>query len=63
MKLNNVQYLRYLHLQELGVNFFKLAECFDLSVEDTIVFLTEWYQYNKILEIKKINVVLTSVSE
>jgi len=52
MELTNVQYLRLLHLIELGVDLQKTSEALHLSEMDTVEFLTEWYTYTKIVDTK-----------
>jgi hypothetical protein len=52
MELTNVQYLRLLHLIELGVDLEKTSEALHLSQMDTVEFLTEWYTYTKIVDTK-----------
>lgn len=50
-KLNNIQYLRVIDLLERGVNLNELSEGLGLSLYETIVFITEWYQYNKLINV------------
>ncbi len=56
MELTNVEYLRLIHLIELGVSLEMTSEALSLSEMDTVKFLTEWYTYTKIVD-SKLNLV------
>ena len=56
MELTNVDYLRLIHLIELGVSLEMTSEALSLSEMDTVKFLTEWYTYTKIVD-SKLNLV------
>ena len=56
MELTNVEYLRLIHLIELGVSLEMTSEALSLSEMDTVKFLTEWYTYRKIVD-SKLNLV------
>jgi len=51
--LTNVEYLRYIHLLELGVNFKLLSEGYGMSELFCIKFHTEDYQYFTMVEFQE----------
>ena len=48
--LTNVEYLRYIHLLELGMNFKLVSEGYGISELACIKFHTEDYQYFKMIK-------------
>lgn len=56
MELNNVQWLRFQTLNDLGVNFVKVSETLGLPLQTVILWLTEYEVFSTYLEYRNVEI-------